>query len=116
MVLTPVDTLKTTMQTQGKEGLPLLKKRVQSLGVGTLWYGSVASAAATFVGHYPWFTTYNYLQAWIPQQDQMAKKLARNAAIGFVASIVSDTLSNSLRVLKTYRQTHPERISYGFFF
>ena len=28
MLLTPVDTIKTTMQTQGKEGIPLLRARV----------------------------------------------------------------------------------------
>ena len=31
--------------------------------------------------------------------------IARNAAIGCVASAISDTVSNSLRVVKTIRQT-----------
>jgi hypothetical protein len=29
MILTPIDTLKTTLQTQGRPGLPLLKARVR---------------------------------------------------------------------------------------
>lgn len=38
--------------------------------------------------------------------ENMLPKLGRNAAMGFCASVVSDTTSNSLRVLKTYRQTN----------
>ncbi len=53
MILTPVDTVKTTMQTDGKAGLVILKARVRRYGIGTLWYGALATAAATFVGHYP---------------------------------------------------------------
>ena len=36
----------------------------------------------------------------------------RNAGIGFISSIVSDTISNSLRVVKTVRQTYATEISY----
>jgi hypothetical protein len=36
----------------------------------------------------------------------------RQAFIGFVASIISDTVSNSLRVVKTYRQVNETRIGY----
>ncbi|KAJ3073390.1 hypothetical protein HDU98_001681, partial [Podochytrium sp. JEL0797] len=112
MILTPIDTLKTTMQTSGALGTTLLRQRVKTYGIGTLWYGSVATAAATFVGHYPWFATYNMMQEYIPQQKTTGRKLARNAVIGFTASIVSDCISNSLRVIKTYRQTNETRVSY----
>ena len=33
----------------------------------------------------------------VPPDDEKVRKLGRNAAIGFVASLVSDTTSNSLR-------------------
>ena len=33
----------------------------------------------------------------VPSDSEKVKKLGRNAAIGFVASVVSDTISNSLR-------------------
>ena len=36
----------------------------------------------------------------------------RRAFIGFVASVVSDSISNSLRVVKTYRQVNETRIGY----
>ncbi|OAX38228.1 mitochondrial carrier [Rhizopogon vinicolor AM-OR11-026] len=112
MILAPVDTIKTTMQTQGKEGIALLRARVKKYGIGSLWYGALATAAATFVGHYPWFGTYNYLDAVLPLPVTILQKLLRSAVIGFAASIASDTISNSLRVVKTYRQVNATRIGY----
>lgn len=130
MILTPVDTVKTTMQTDGKRGLTILRQRVclftlavrkiltaaslqvKSYGIGSLWYGAFATAAATFVGHYPWFGTYNYLQEALPQPHNLIEKLLRQAFIGFCASVVSDTVSNSLRVVKTYRQVNERRVGY----
>jgi hypothetical protein len=115
MILTPVDTLKTTLQAQGQRGWTILRQRVKVYGVGSLWYGAWATAAATFVGHYPWFGTYNGLQEWLPHVDrdhELGKYLLRQAFIGFVASVVSDTISNSLRVVKTYRQVNDTRIGY----
>lgn len=63
----------------------------------------MGSAVATFAGHYPWFATYNTLNAYIATPEDKFKKLVRNAGIGFTSSVVSDTISNSIRVLKTYR-------------
>lgn len=93
--------------------MPLLAGRMATHGVPTLYYGAVAASTATFVGHYPWFATYNILNANLPKPDSTLQKLGRNAIIGFTASAVSDTISNSIRVVKTYRQTYEQRISYG---
>ena len=82
-------------------------------GPVVLWHGAGAAATATAVGHFPWFYTFNLLQSVIPTYTETHKKLARNAAIGFTASVVSDTISNSLRVIKTVRQTYHEPISYS---
>ncbi|KAJ7119683.1 mitochondrial carrier [Mycena epipterygia] len=112
MILTPIDTVKTTLQTQGKPGIQILKARVKMYGIGSLWYGAFATAAATFAGHYPWFATLNYLEANLPESHTLFQKLARRAFIGFCASITSDTVSNSLRVVKTYRQVNETRIGY----
>ena len=52
MALTPIDTLKTTQQTQGgKAGWDLLRKRIKENGIQCLWWGAFATAAATFVGN-----------------------------------------------------------------
>ncbi|KAJ7773642.1 mitochondrial carrier [Mycena maculata] len=112
MILTPIDTLKTTLQTQGKPGLQILRARIKTYGFGSMWYGAFATAAATFAGHYPWFGTLNYLEANLPEATGTFHKLLRRAFIGFCASITSDTVSNSLRVVKTYRQVNETRIGY----
>jgi len=112
MILTPIDTVKTTLQTQGKPGMKILRARVAKYGIGSLWYGALATAAATFVGHYPWFGTYNYLEGHLPEAHGTLQTLSRRAFIGFAASVASDTISNSLRVVKTYRQVNETRIGY----
>jgi len=112
MILTPIDTLKTTLQTQGKPGWKILKARIKRYGISTLWYGAFATAAATFIGHYPWFATFNFLEFHLPRPHSTLQKLGRRAFTGFVASVVSDTTSNSLRVVKTYRQVNETRIGY----
>ena len=110
--LMPIDTLKTSLQVNGKEGLSILAKKTRSSGAGVFYHGTVATFSATYVGHFPWFYTYNYLDNSIPKQDTMIKNLTRNAIIGFSASVVSDSISNSIRVLKTTRQTYDKPISY----
>ncbi|KAI4938378.1 hypothetical protein J4E85_000818 [Alternaria conjuncta] len=114
MLLTPIDTLKTTLQAQGASGWGLLRQRIRTDGIGSLWWGAFATAAATFVGHYPWFAVYNFLSETItePSRQQIGWWLLRAAFIGFCASVASDTISNSLRVVKTYRQVNDTRISY----
>ncbi|KAL1862598.1 hypothetical protein VTK73DRAFT_6734 [Phialemonium thermophilum] len=114
MVLTPIDTLKTTLQTQGYRGTAILRRRIKTDGIGSLWWGALATTAATFVGHYPWFATYNSLMEAIPEpsKDHLLLWLLRLAFIGFCASVVSDSVSNSLRVVKTYRQVNESNVSY----
>ena len=64
----------------------------------------MAAAAATAVGYFPWFLTFNYLNAKLRKPTAMARMLVRNAGIGLAASISSDVCSNSIRVLKTTKQ------------
>jgi hypothetical protein len=40
------------------------------------------------------------------------EKLLRHAATGFCSSVASDTVSNSIRVIKTTKQTHSDPITY----
>lgn len=101
----PVDTVKTVMQVEGRQGLPRLMGKVRVGGVRVLFRGAMAWSVATFVGHYPWFTAFNVLNQRLPNYNERSKQILRNAGIGFFASVCSDTVSNSLRVLKTVRQT-----------
>lgn len=126
ILLTPVDTFKTTLQVQGNTAFNLLRAKVAAGGIGQLYGGASANFVANWVGNYPWcaslsrggitraharaarFVTFNFLQAKVPKYTDTKKKLLRNAAIGIAASAVSDTVSNSLRVIKTVKQTNAD--------
>jgi len=106
IAITPIDTIKTMLQVRGADGLGLLAERVAADGaVGALYAGCLASSLATLLGHYPWFLVFNTLQARVPRPQHRGGALLRSALIGFCASATSDTISNSVRVVKTAAQT-----------
>jgi len=109
--LMPIDAWKTTKQVEGADGLKKLIAKTKR-HPSALWQGAVGAMTATWVGHYPWFYTNNQLRELMPQFDFTYGKYVRNAVIGFCSAAVSDTCSNSLRVLKTTRQTSLEPIGY----
>ena len=102
--LMPVDAVKTSLQVNGADGLKLLRSKIGVSGPGVLYHGALASAAATTAGHYPWFAVYNSANASLPQYEDLPRRLLRSAVIGFCASAVSDTVSNSIRVVKVSKQ------------
>lgn len=57
---------------------------------------------------------YNFLSEAIhePPRHPLSVWLLRLAFIGFIASVISDSVSNSLRVVKTYRQVNDTKVSY----
>jgi len=110
--LMPVDAVKTILQVEGKEGLTLLKAKVNKSGFKVLYHGAIAASTATFVGHFPWFFTYNFLNEKLPEAHTKYNKMIRNASMGFISSVVSDTCSNSIRVIKTTKQTSTVALSY----
>jgi len=107
--LTPIDTFKTVMQVEGPEGLEVLTERAIFGGEFQLLFGgALASAAATAAGHFPWYLTYNSLNEILPtidSKEELVLSLVRSAFLGLSASCVSDCVSNSLRVIKTTKQT-----------
>ena len=75
-----------------------------------------ASAPSLLLSLTDWNTfspQYNYLNELLPQYDELPKRLMRSAVIGFCASFVSDCCSNSIRVVKTTKQTSKEVVSYS---
>lgn len=114
ILLMPIDASKTAMQVEGSEGLQRLWDRVRSSqSPGPLYQGALAQAAATAAGHYPWFLTFNFLNNQLPivnTSDDLFLSILRSAVMGLVASCVSDVVSNSLRVIKTTKQTAQLRI------
>jgi hypothetical protein len=108
ILLMPIDASKTVMQVEGADGLKRLWASVGELGPGPLYRGALAQAAATAAGHFPWFLTYNFLDTHLPMitsNEDLMLSLARSAFLGLSASSVSDCVSNSLRVIKTTKQT-----------
>ncbi|KAH8071895.1 mitochondrial carrier protein [Aureococcus anophagefferens] len=81
---------------------------VAAAGPLALFDGCVGAALATLAGHYPWFAANNVLEARVPDWGPR-RTHARRALIGFACSAVSDTTSNSIRVVKVYVQTAPGR-------
>lgn len=112
MVIMPIDTCKTSMQVNGKEGMKILSKNIKKNGYKVIYNGSLASCSSTLVGHFPWFYTYNYLNEKIPKKKDTIENLGRSAIIGFSSSSISDICSNSFRVIKTNRQTSNYNTSY----
>jgi hypothetical protein len=142
ILLMPVDAVKTSLQVEGKHGLTHLKTKIASNGPRVLFNGSLAASGATIVGHFPWFFTFNTLNEkvrsssrvlqrqlfeyecdgmgemcfggtlQIPKAETFLGNLGRTAFMGFCSSVVSDTVSNSIRVIKTTKQTHQQHITY----
>ena len=112
--LMPIDTCKTIMQVQGKNGYNILKNKVKTGGIRVLYHGSLGACGATIMGHFPWFYTHNFLSKHIPksEEDNIIKKMSRYALIGFCSSMVSDTVSNSARVIKTTKQSNKKPTTY----
>ena len=111
--LMPVDTCKTIMQVEGSAGLKVLGAKIKTNGPTVLYHGALGAASATAAGHYPWFLTFNLLDEYLFWKDgSFAQKMVRNGLNGLASSAVSDVVSNSLRVLKTYRQTAEVPVSY----
>ena len=114
LFLMPIDTLKTTLQTDGANGMALLKGKIAERGPIVLYNGGLGAVMANIVGYYPWFATYNQMEDMLPTTDSEGKplggvaKLGRRAVQGFAASAVSDCSSNSIRVLKVYKQTNAD--------
>ena len=113
IIITPIDTFKTMFQVEGKNAMEILNEKITKNGLISLYHGSLANGVLTLFGHYPWFVIHNYLNNYIPKfNNNSVKNLIRNASIGFISSLFSDTITNSFRVIKTTKQTDKSNKSY----
>jgi len=123
VAITPLDTLKTSLQVGGESSV--LYSKIYRHGLLVLWDGALGNSLATLVGHYPWFMVNNFLEAKLPKPKVPPKDasdfqkrrhhrlvLLRRAFIGFCSSVSSDCVSNGIRVIKTYQQTASVPITY----
>lgn len=113
-ILLPIDTCKTVLQVGGKEDFNNLMYRAVAQGkLWILYRGAIITMITTSFTHYPFFLVYNFLENHIRARDGVIMwNLLRSAMIGFASSTVSDCVSNPLRVLKTYKQSSSESLTY----
>jgi len=100
----PIDTSKTVLQIEGERGFVKLISQVKKGKIHLLYAGSLANAASSFIGHWPWFYVYNTLSKNEAIHMLFPWTVGRNALVGFLSSIVSDTVANFMRVIKTTKQ------------
>lgn len=79
----------------GEKGLQVLKEKVENEGIQGLFAGALAGSAATFVGHYPWFLTYNYLSDKLPTANDVI------ASIHIMTSDIAVTAAKGLELQGT---------------
>jgi hypothetical protein len=70
----------------------------------TIQTGATANAVSAIFSHYPWFYTYRVLSHSSFLPNLIKSTVLRNALIGFISSVISDTFANSIRVVKTAKQ------------
>jgi len=114
MILMPIDTCKTVLQVDSVEGFRDLVRKIKAGKITVLYEGALASVLSSIVSHYPWFYTYNILSSSEKIHEIIPGNFLRNAAIGFLSSVVSDTTSNVVRVIKTTKQAFASKHSVSY--
>jgi len=112
--LMPIDTCKTVLQVDSNEGFRNLIAKVKAGNIEVLYSGAIANAISSALSNYPWFYIYNLLSTNAALQNFIPMDLVRNASIGFIASIISDTVTNCIRVVKTTKQSVGAKHSIGY--
>lgn len=112
--LMPIDTCKVVLQVDSAEGLRNLMRKVRGGKINLLYSGAMAQASSAIIAHYPWFYTYNFLSKKALLKNVIKSPLLRNASIGFLSSLVSDVISNSIRVIKITKQALSAKHSVGY--
>ena len=114
LMFVPIDTLDIFLQVEGKNGIKILKDKVNNHGVKVLYYGLTPWITYNFVSTFTWFKVHNYLDDKFKNKCKDGIEFnIKNGLIGLGSSIVSDTITNPLRILKIYKQSNTSEISYA---
>ena len=81
-------------------------------GIKVLYNGSTVFFLSNFLGNASWFYTLDFLNSKFYQSGEKKDDIKKNIIIGFGCSTVSDLITNPIRILKTYKQSNKETISY----
>ena len=99
LLIHPLDSVKTNMQIYGPAAHAELVARVKAHGPRVLFDGCAAGTVSNFIGHVPYWITYNAIAPYAHDRPLLL------AACALAATCVSDCFANTFRVLKTARQT-----------
>ena len=105
VLLMPIDTCKTVLQVDSRDGFKKLMRKVRAGKISLLYQGALALIASSMMSYYPWFYSYRVLSKSDIVARAFAPGLMKNAFIGFSASVVSDVVANGIRVIKTTKQS-----------
>ena len=110
--LMPLDTYTNMYQVRGKEGVNVMKQKIKKNGMKVLYNGSTAYFLSNFIGNASWFYTLDFLNSKFYKCYHKKDDTKKNMIIGFGCSTISDLLTNPIRILKTYKQSNKENITY----
>jgi hypothetical protein len=82
MLLIPLDAFKIMMQVEGNAGIPILLAKLKEHGVLALWDGATVAVLSMVATHYPWYLSFNYLNAVIPTQSHPWRSVRHTASLG----------------------------------
>ena len=82
MLLIPLDAFKIMMQVEGNAGIPMLLAKLKEHGVLALWDGATVAVLSMVATHYPWYLSFNYLNAVIPTQSHPWRSVRYTASLG----------------------------------
>ena len=104
----PFDTVSNLYQIHGNKARDVIIKQHNNENF-FYFRGTIAYMAITSLGSSSWLYTYSKLN----DMNLPYNKNVNNAIIGCTSSLVSDLVVNPIRILKTYKQSHKNYISYS---
>lgn len=123
--LMPFDNVTNIYQVHGKNGLDILKKKYKNNGFKIFYTGTAVYFLNNFIGNMIWFSVFDIMNSLLflngvykERNNERNKykdeyKDIKNLCIGFTCSATTDLITNPLRVIKTYRQSDENNISYN---
>lgn len=104
----PFDTVSNLYQIHGKKAKDIITKQFQKEDY-FYYRGTGAYLALTTIGSSAWLYTYSQLS----EKELHKNKNVNNALIGVGSSVISDIVVNPFRILKTYKQSNSDYITYS---
>jgi hypothetical protein len=115
--LIPLDTISNTYQVHGRNAVDIMKNKIKKNDFRVLYNGAMALSTINFISNYIWFGIYTELNSSLPinifkNLPKETNNDIRNGIMGFSSSLGCDLVINPIRILKTYKQSNENNITY----